>query len=189
MTKLFLSQQINNLVNAKRENRLKVAQLVLENPETFYYLVELAFDTKNKDSIKAAWVFEFVCAQKLELLYPYLDYFTENLSSVSFDGAVRPISKICNFLAINYSKSKPSIIKKYLNNTHINSIIETSFDWLIGNQKVAVKAYTMNTLFLFGKNYNWVHQELKLILEQNIAKESAAYKARGKITLDLLNKK
>ena len=43
--------------------------------------------------------------------------------------------------------------------------------------------------YLFGKNYDWVHKELKLILEQNIPKQSAAYKARGKITLALINKK
>lgn len=189
MTKHFLSQHITNTVNAKRENRLKVAQLILENPETFEYLVELAFDTNNKNSIKAAWVFEFVCAQKLELLFPYLDYFSQNLSAVSYDSAIRPISKICNFLAISYSKGDTEPIKKYLTKTHIDKIIEVNFDWLIGKQKVAVKAYAMNTLFLFGKNYNWVHRELKLVLEQNIIKETAAYKARGKITLDLLNKK
>ena len=59
---------------------------------------------------------------------------------------------------------------------------------MISNHKVATKAYSMNALFLFGKNYDWVHQELKLILQQNISKESAAYKARGKMTLELINK-
>ena len=43
-------------------------------------------------------------------------------------------------------------------------------------EKAAVKAYTMNALFLLGKNYDWVHQELKLIIQQNIMNESAAYK-------------
>jgi hypothetical protein len=60
---------------------------------------------------------------------------------------------------------------------------------MISDQKVAVKAFTMNFLFLFGKNSDWVYNELKLIIQQNIMDGSAAYKARGKITLSLINKK
>ena len=41
---------------------------------------------------------------------------------------------------------------------------------MISDQKVATKAYTMNALYLLGKNYDWVHQELKLIIQQNITK-------------------
>ena len=83
---------------------------------------------------------------------------------------------------------KESLIKEFISEIHIKKIIEAGFDWMIGQQKVAVKAYTMNTLFLLGKNYDWVHQELKLIIQQNIMNESAAYKARGRITLALINK-
>ena len=67
-------------------------------------------------------------------------------------------------------------------------MIEVGFDWLIGNQKVAVKVYAMEMLFLLGKNIDWVRQELQLIIELNITKESAAYKARGKKILSLINK-
>ncbi len=68
-------------------------------------------------------------------------------------------------------------------------MIEAGFDWLISNQKVAVKAYTMEMLYLFGKNQDWVHNELKLIIQQNIPKESSAYLARGKKILSWINNK
>lgn len=189
MNKEFLILQLNNLENAKRVNRLRVANLVLENPVLFNYLLELVFDYNNKLSIKAAWVLEFVCAEKLDWLAPHLNYFTENIDKVKFDSAVRPISKICEFLAKAYTSKNNSTIKAKINLTHIEKIIETGFDWLIGKQKVAVKAYTMEMLFLFGKNENWIHEELKLIIQQNILTESAAYQARGKKILSWINKK
>lgn len=188
MNKEFLIEQLNNIENAKRVNRLKVSNLVLENEELFKPLLELTFEVENKLSIKAAWVLELVCIEKLDWLIRYLDFFTKNISLVKFDSSIRPASKICNFLAIAYNSKQRNLIKENLTKEHIDFIIEAGFDWMITDQKVAVKAYTMNFLFIFGKSRDWVHEELKLILEQNISSGSPAYKARGKITLNLINK-
>ena len=189
MTKEFLIIQLKKMQNAKRENRQQVANLVLENSELLPFLLEITFEIKNKLSIKAAWSLELVLEQQLDWLTPHLDCFTDNISTVIFDSAVRPMSKICNFIAIAYNSQKDSLIKEFLTKKQIVLIIETGFDWMISNQKVAVKAYTMNALFLLGKNYDWVHEELKLIIQQNITNESPAYKARGRMTLELINKK
>jgi hypothetical protein len=184
-----LIENLKAMPNAKRENRLRVANLVLQHPTLMPFLVELVFEVENKLSIKAAWTLELVCEQQLHLLIPYLHTFTTKINTLKHDSAVRPASKICNFLAIAYNSKKNPLITKSLTSAFINRIIETGFDWMLSKHKVATKAYTMNALFLLGKNSDWVHNELKLILEQNIPKESAAYKARGKITLALINKK
>jgi len=189
MNKDFLIVQLTNIENAKRTNRLRVTNLVIENNELFKYLLELVFEVKNKLSIKAAWVLELVCEEKLEWIVPHLNYFTENIHTVLFDSVLRPVSKICKFLAIAYTSKNENLIKKCISTNHIENIIEAGFDWMISKQKVAVKAYTMNALYLFGKDSDWVHHELKIIIQQNIATESAAYKARGKMTLALINKK
>lgn len=189
MNKAYLITQLLNMQNAKRVNRMRVTNIVLDNPELLPFLLEISFDVDDKLSIKAAWTLELVLEQKLDWLTPHLDYFTQHIALVYFDSAVRPISKICNFIAIAYNAKKESLIKEFLTNKHIELMIETGFDWMISNHKVATKAYTMNALYLLGKNSDWVHEELKLILQQNIAKESAAYKARGKMTLALINKK
>jgi hypothetical protein len=189
MNKCFLIEELSNIKNATRENRLKVANIVLNNETLFPLLLEIVFEINHKISIKAAWVLEFVCAENLNLLTPYLTYFTNNINTVKYDSAVRPISKICEFLAKAYTSKNATIIKYKITDKQIETIIETGFDWLIGSQKVAVKAYTMEMLFLFGKNKNWVHTELQLIIQQNIVKESAAYKARGKKILKSINQK
>ena len=188
MTKSFLIKQLINIENAKRINRERVAYLVLENTELLPHLVEIMFASDSKIAIKAAWVLEIICEMKLFLIVPHLDYFIANIGNLKHNSAVRPASKICNFIAIAYNSKKDDFFKTILTNNQIDKIVETAFDWMISNHKVATKAYSMNALFLFGKNYDWVHKELKLILQQNITKESAAYKARGKMTLELINK-
>jgi hypothetical protein len=189
MSKHFLLNELEKLGPALRVNRQRVADLVLSTPNLLPTLIETVFSIEDKISIKAAWTLEIVCEKKLNLLVPYLDVFTENIGKVKFDSAVRPISKICNFIAIDYIKKTTNTIKDSLTKNHIDLFIEAGFDWMISDFKVATKAYTMNMLYVFGKNYDWVHQELKLIIEQNMMNESAAYKSRGKITLALINKK
>ena len=189
MTNTFLMMQIEGIENAKRINRDRVVDIILNDTSHFAELISIAFQTTSKTHIKAAWILELVCEQQLQLLIPHLDFFAENLKNVSHDSAIRPVSKICNFLAIAYTSKKDLDFKNLIHKNHINTIIEVGFDWMIGTTKVATKAYTMNALFLFGKKHDWVHQELKLVLEQQIPTESAAYKARGKMTLALINKK
>ncbi|WP_299528830.1 adenylosuccinate lyase [uncultured Lutibacter sp.] len=189
MNKEFLILQLNNIENAKRVNRMRVTSLVLKNEELFPFLIAIVFELNDKTAIKAAWVLELVCELKLNLLLPHLSYFTKNIKHLKHDSAVRPASKICMFLAQTYASKNNILLKKIITKFHIDSIIEISFDWLISDRKVATKAYAMQTLYLLGKNYDWVHEELKLIIKQNMANESPAYKARGRMTLDLINKK
>lgn len=188
-SKLLLIEELQKIKNAQRIYRNKVAKLIIDNPELFPFLVEIVFDVNNKISIKAAWILEVVCEQSINLLVPYINFFTENLKHLKFESAIRPASKICSFLAISYQSNNKNLIQNSITKKNIEQIIETEFDWLIGKFKVATKAYAMNTLFLFGKEYTWVHKELKLIIEQNISYESPAYKARGKMILNLLNRK
>ncbi|MFY7729978.1 MAG: hypothetical protein ACOVRN_10710, partial [Flavobacterium sp.] len=60
-------------------------------------------------------------------------------------------------------------------------ITEACFDWLINpDGKVANKAYAMRTLYILGKDTEWVYPELKRILSEDFSAHSAAYKAAAK---------
>ncbi len=179
MTKTQLYTELN-YVNHSREKRLYYANLVIDNPNLIQPLLELLFEIDNKISCKAAWVFEFMCGEKLDAIIPYLDTFTGNLSKVHLDAAVRPMAKICEYLTTaNYSKTENKI-KDALTETHKEKIIEACFNWMLNDEKVAPKAYSMNVLYLFGKEYSWIHPELIIILERDFASQSAAFKARAK---------
>lgn len=185
----FLTEQLHNMANPKRENRQRVADIVLENQNLIKDLVTLTFKVDDKISIKAAWILEWICTHhNLNLILPYLDQFTKSIGLVYFDSATRPCAKICEHLANAFYAKTTNEVQVTLTEKHINSIIETGFDWLITPQKIAVRAYTMNTLYLFGLEKDWVHPELKHLIETKIIHESKGTKARGKHILKLIEK-
>jgi hypothetical protein len=51
---------------------------------------------------------------------------------------------------------------------------------MINDEKIAPKAYAMNTLFLLGTDYDWIHPELALILERDFQMQSSGFKARAR---------
>jgi len=190
MDKDYLISILNNMQNPKRENRQTAANIVYENQELFQHLVSLTFTVDEKISIKAAWVLEWICTHgKLTWILPHLDEFTQNISKLHFDSAIRPCAKICEHIATAYTSKTKNEFKKCLTNDHIETIIETGFDWLITPQKIAVRAYTMTTLYLFGLQKDWVHPELEHLINTKIIKESPGCKARGTKIIKLINSK
>ena len=186
---LYLLEQLNNLETAKRENKQRIANIVLEQAFLFEELVTITFWIDKKISIKAAWVLEWICThQNLDFILPYLKEFTSKISSLKFDSAIRPCAKICEHLATAYYAKSANKTKEILTLVHIDAIVETGFDWLITPQKIAVRAYTMNTLYLFGLEKEWIHPELKHLIETKIIHESKGTKARGKHVIKLIEK-
>lgn len=169
-----------DFVNHSRENRQKYALLVIHNPELLNNVLDILFNVDDKVSPRAAWLLEFVAREDLNTILPHLDRIISEMHKVHLDSAVRPIAKVCEYLIEAYYYKTPHKIKDLLTPLHKERIIELSFDYMITNQKVATKAYSMNTLYLLGKEYDWVHPELKQILEQGFASGSAAYKARAR---------
>lgn len=180
MEELFLSlSKMDHSLQCRR----KMAMVVTNDPTLIRPLLELAFIVDQSISIKAAWVLEQLARERLDHLYPYMDLFVENLDKVHQDSAVRPMAKICEYLTTaHFLKGDPEI-KKVLNELHWSQITTVCFDWLIGDHKVAAKAYAMECLWLLGKKFGWVHPELQMVLSQNYADGSAAYKARARMVL------
>ncbi|GAA4817638.1 adenylosuccinate lyase [Litoribaculum gwangyangense] len=176
-------------VNASRESRLKYANKVLDDRSLFPSLLDILFMADDKVSCRAAWVFEFVCTQHIYHIIPHLELFTKNLKKIHFDSAVRPVAKVCQLIANTYCGKKPNPIKKLLTHQQQQRIVEAAFDWMISDQKVAAKVYTMETLYLFGTCNYWIHEELAQIIEQDFYNQSAGYKARAKHILKRIKAK
>ncbi len=189
MSKDYLIQELKNIENAKRDNRQRVANIVCDQPNLFPYLIEITFEVEDKLSIKAAWILEWICSHHdLNLILPHLDEFTKNIRRLTFDSAIRPCAKVCEHLAVQYTHKEENLVKDFLKDTHIESIIETGFDWLITPQKIAVRAYTMNSLYLLGLSRDWVHPELEHLIRTKIIHESKGCTARGKHILQAIEK-
>ena len=179
MTTKALFKELN-YVNHSSEKRQYYANLVLNEPKLIPQLLDILSMTTDKVSPRAAWVLEFMCKENLEAFIPYLNDFLPKISLLKLDSAIRPAAKICEYITDAYFGKDEHLIKQKLTQIHKETIIEACFDWMITEQKVAVKAYAMRILFLFGKSYDWIHPELKIILEKDFNQQSAAFKARAK---------
>ncbi len=169
-----------NYTKAYRQTRLDVAQWVLARPALFPDLLDACYAQETDLSYKATWILEFVCKEKLELLYPELDRFCNNLAKITKDQAKRPFAKICEILCLAYYKAQNPETKKALTKAHRKKITEACFNWLINNEKVACKAYSIQSLYLLGTEFDWIHPELKIILEAGYSWHTAAFKARAR---------
>lgn len=182
MTKETLYDSLN-YVNHSREKRSEMAQLILQNPDLVRPLLQIAFDVDDPISSRACWVMEFTAKEHLDYLLSHIDTFVENIHRVHQDSAVRPIAKICEFLTLAYFSKTSNPVQQTLTVSHLEKIASSCFDWLIGEHKVAAQAYSMTSLLLLGLKFDWIHPELKMVLEQNYPSGSAAYKARARHTL------
>lgn len=175
--------------NPKIENRQRMANVILKNREYFKHIVSITFETDNKLSIKAAWILEWICTHHyVEWILPHLDEFTSKIATVKYDSALRPCAKICEQLATLFYSKEDHSIKKILTQQHIDRIVAVGFEWLITPQKIAVRAYTMKTLYLFGLEKKWIHPELATLISTKIIHESKGCRARGRHILELINK-
>jgi len=169
-----------NYVNHSREKRLHYANLLLSQPDLIPKLLDILFKVDDKISCRAAWVYEFMCGANLTASLPYLEEFTSQMSKVHLDPAVRPVAKICEYLASAYYEKADDAVKRHLLPKHRERIVAVCFDWLMADGKVAPKAYAMHTLFLLGSEYDWIYPELKIILERDYPLQSSGFKARAR---------
>lgn len=185
MTKQELYESLD-YVNHSRQKRLEMALLIITNPEMVEPLLEIAFDVNDPISSKACWVLEYTANKDLSYIHPHIDILTDKIKTVKLDSSIRPMAKICEFLIKAYFSKAKNKTQNVLTIDHLDQIAIACFDWLIGDHKVATKAYSMTSLLLLGRKFEWIHPELKMVLEQNYAAGSAAYKARARMTLSKL---
>jgi hypothetical protein len=178
-----MNDSLENLLEnmtAHRESRQELADTVLENRQWIPELLAIGFTVSNKNAHKACWVLELVFLDNIESLLPHLEFFCNNLQQISHESALRPVSKIIMLLMNADYKHHYSIT-----NNQKQILAEACMDWLISDSKVATKCYSIRALYVLGYTFQWIHPELKIILDQNYHQQSAAYKA---VTREVLKK-
>ncbi|GGX30480.1 hypothetical protein [Aquimarina muelleri] len=176
--------ELLNTIDHSRDKRKYFADLILKHPELLPELLSICALVEDEISCRATWGLEFLCKNNLNSILPYLDEILQFTPAIYRHPAVRPMAKIFEYLSIDFYKKKSPKIQKHLSTKHREKITEICFDWLITDQKVAAKAYSMTSLYLLGTEFNWVHPELKIVLENSYHSGSAAYKARARMVLE-----
>ena len=164
------------------KSRKTVSNYAMKTENNLKEIIQIAFDVHHELHTKAFWSLDLVCEKKLKQFVPYIEAFCEVLPKIKNDSSLRPATRIAMFLTkSNHRKNGINLTKEQ---EHI--LIEALIDRLIQDEKVASKAYAMKALFVLGKKYDWIYEELKPILSQDYSNHSAGYKAAARNILKRL---
>ena len=177
---------LDSVHNAKRVYRDQGTDAILREPELLPFLIEYLSSEKKDRAIKAAWVLELVCLYEIRLLLPYLERFSPKLSKLRHESAIRPVSKICSLVCQLYLKEPEDF--SGLETNWKEDILEASFNWLTGDHKIAPQVFAMESLFLLGKESDWIHEELYSILDRDYPNRSTGYQSRARKIMDKISK-
>ncbi|QBZ97662.1 hypothetical protein [Flavobacterium sangjuense] len=166
----------NASTNCRNGNR----DFVVENPEYLKDLVAFATDLTNKNHYKAVWIIEMLVETHTKMLAPFVDIICETIPKYKHESAIRGMSRTVFFLSTSKTIS--------LSETQQEKLIEICLDWLIGDAKVAPKAYAMYTLGHYAKKHDWIKEELRNIIDKDFASQSAGYKAAAREVLRKISK-
>lgn len=188
MTLADLSFDIEKACKSKASIQ-ETVDLLADNLEVLPELIDCAF-SGVKNYHKYCWLLDYLNRRYIEILCPHMDVVLVKVQFLSNQSAIRPIARVIESFVLNYYSKKPNdIVVDMMTSEVKEKMAECCFEWLIDKQlKVASRAYSMSSLFHLGKDINWIHEELYLILEQNYATESLAYQARARMVLKKLSK-
>nr|WP_299338827.1 adenylosuccinate lyase [Allomuricauda sp.] len=182
-------QQLHVRLNEGRLSKEKIDGLVNELthwPELTGSLIQFVFEEDKSDSFNASWVLDHLIRKKLVYILPHMELFTQGLQTMTSESCIRPMAHICEMVTEAYFIKKDETFKQNTTSEQLERIMTICFDWLIGNHKVATKVFAMTSLYYLGFQFDWVHPELKMVLEDTIAEGTSGYKNRAKKTLDKL---
>lgn len=167
------------------KNRGTLVSSALDNPEYIAILLSNIENIAGENCDFSARILELVFKENISLLLPYLDRFSELLPNIKHAQTIRASAKICEILVQKYFSVKPPVLQE----NQVDKIIESGFDWMIAENKTAVKAYTMHTLYIIGTKYNWIHPALISNIEKDIPNGTVGYVNRGRKIIQAIESK
>ncbi|MDR5590076.1 hypothetical protein [Christiangramia sp. SM2212] len=163
-------------MDASLANREKVADKILENPELFSEVVLFIKSSNPELSSKTLLALEIISRNNFEFIQQLIPELIVSGKKLKDSSSRRCLSKIYG-LAINKEQDQSG--NYTLSSKLKKDIIELSFQWLISDEKPAVKVFSMQNLFDLRNEQKWITAELKAILQKDILDSSAGYKSRA----------
>jgi len=187
ITRFALLKELKLINNTNREHLIKASRLVLKDESTFQSLLRIAFEYENELSVKAMWLVEYICEQRMDLLAMNFSFYISNVSKLTDENSIRSSAKICNLIAKDYTSNFDSSIQLIASKDQISQLVEICFERLKSNTKIAVKTNALEALFELGKQISWIHYELKLVLKKMFPTESPAFIVKATAILDAIS--
>jgi hypothetical protein len=167
------------LLEDKIQNRNKaisIAEYVCSSPKHFKELMKCFLTSEYRLAQRAAWSISWAARKNPELIMPYMKELVAQLNKTDVHDAV-----IRNSIRVLEEIEIPEELHGVVMNACFNFIENPS-------TPVAIKAFSLTTLFNLSKYYPETKNELKLIIEERWDNETPAFKSRGKKILQQLDK-
>ncbi|GAA4322320.1 hypothetical protein GCM10023115_50340 [Pontixanthobacter gangjinensis] len=167
-------EEILEKTDTTLKSRQQAAVLFLKHPQFLKFCV-MIIQKARPLSVKALFILEVLSRQNFEILIPFIPDLIRSGKYHSDSACRRCLAKIYGLaLENNFSSSTLNLspeLKK--------EILELSFTWLVSEEKVAVKVFSMQNIYELRNEDSWVKEELKGILEKDIQKSTAGYRSRA----------
>jgi hypothetical protein len=157
-----------------KSQALKVAGYACLSKKNFKELMTCFLDEEYRLAQRAAWSVSWAAKERPEMIYPHIKDLVfvlhrKNVHDAVKRNAMRVLQQI-------------DIPEKYQ-----GEVMDACFQFLEQpSVPVAIKAFSLTTLFNLSKKYPEIRPELKLIIEDCLEHESPAFKARAKKILPKL---
>lgn len=156
-----------------RPNTEFIAKKIGKDAKEFKKIIDIIYKEKAPLPQRASWLLAVVNDHHPELLTPYLSKFIDTLEHFKVDGIKRNMAGVLSAQAI------PEKLQ--------GKAVDLCFRLMLSpDEKVVVKTEAMQTIANLAKQYPELKQELKLAIEDQLPKTTAAFHARSRHILKKL---
>lgn len=154
---------------------LEISEYACASAKNFKALMQCFLSNDYRLAQRAAWSVSWAARKKPELIKPHIKSLVEQLDRTDVHDAV-----IRNGVRVLEAIDIPEIFHGDVMNACFAFIEKPS-------TPVAIKAFSLTTLYNLSKIYPAIKPELKLIIEDRMSQETAAFKSRGMKILNAIN--
>lgn len=147
---------------------MRIATDAADSEMVLRELVDCFISNDTRLTQRAAWSLSWVAQKNPEAIQPYIDIIVSQISRPEANDAV-----IRNSLRILEDIEIPEQFH--------GEVLNACFDFIQKKHTaVAIKAFSLHVIFNLSKLYPEIRNELKLVIQENIEFETAAFRSRGK---------
>lgn len=158
-----------------KQQTIKIVNYIGSDSDRFAELLKLFLGNEYRVTQRASWAVSYCAEEHPQLVKPYLSKLVKNLEKPGLHDAVkRNTLKMLETIAVPRSLQ--------------GQVADLCFKFLLSQEPVAMKAYSMTILLNICKEEPDLKNELRLIIEDTMMLGSAGLKARGKRVLKELEK-
>lgn len=159
-----------------KEVALSVADFASESSENFRELMACFISEDYTLAKRAAWSVRWAAQNRPDLILPHIGLLVKQLKRTDVHDAV-----IRNSVSILEKISIPEAFH--------GEVMDACFAFIQNrNTAIAPKAFSLTILFNLSKTYPEIRNELRIIIEENMDYETAAFVSRGRKILAALRK-